>query len=166
MERITDKGTDDRGGDVYGTAYQRRTVKQLKSFNDNSKDLHKKSKEDNDLTIEVNMLSDEIQCLKEERARAKDEVQELTKQLEKANDKIKCLKEELTEVTLWVQRHPRDSEHDNQKVVTRIANIHINLLQGLIRTKFLQDAAAKCRKLKEGLPEENVEEVKKKLQSG
>ena len=95
-----------------------------------------------------------------------DEVQELTKQLEKANDKIKCLKEELTEVTLWVQHHPRDSEHDNQKVVTRIANHHINLLQGLIRTKFLQDAAAKCRKLKEGLPEENVEEVKKMLQSG
>ena len=118
------------------------------------------------MTIEVNMLSDEIQCLKEERARAKDEVQELTKQLEKANDKIKCLKEELTEVTLWVQRHPRDSEHDNQKVVTRIANTHINLLQGLIRNKFLQDAAAKCRKLKESLPEENVEEVKKMLQSG
>ena len=103
-----------------------------------------------------------------------DEVQELTKQLEKANDKIKCLKEELTEVTLWVQRHPRDSEHDNQKVVTRIANTHINLLQGLIRTKFLQDASAKCRELKENweTPQEeedkkaNVEEVKKMLQSG
>ena len=90
------------------------------------------------MTIEVNMLSDEIQCLKEERARAKDEVQELTKQLEKANDKIKCLKEELTEVTLWVQRHPRDSEHDNQKVVTCITNMHIGFLQGLIRTKFLK----------------------------
>ena len=47
-------------------------------------------KEDNDLTIEVNMLSDEIQRLKEERARAKGEVQALTKQLEKANDKINC----------------------------------------------------------------------------
>ena len=118
------------------------------------------------MTIEVNMLSNEIQCLKEERARATDEVQELTKQLEKANAKIKCLKEELTEVTLWVQRHSRDSEHDNQKAVARIANVHINLLQGLIRNKFLQDATAKCRKLKESLPEENVEEVKKKLQSG
>ena len=73
-----------------------------------------------------------------------------------------------------MQRHPREADHDSQKEVTRIANIHINLLQGLIRTKFLQDASAKCRELKENweAPQEeadkkaNVEEVKKMLQSG
>ena len=78
-------------------------------------------------------------------------------------------------MTLWVQRHPRDSEHNNQKEVDRIANIHINLLQGLIRTKFWNDADAKCCELKKNweAPQEEadtkantVEEVKKMLQSG
>lgn len=113
------------------------------------------------LMSEVNKSSNEIQCLKEKGAQAQDEVEESTKRLEKANGEIKRLKEELQQATLWVQRHPRESEHDNQKEVTRIANHHINLLQGLIRTKFLKDAAAKCYELKEkGTDKKDAEEAK------
>lgn len=52
--------------------------------------------------------------------------------------------------TRWTQSEIRDDLYLNeiQREQTRIGNIHINFIQGLIRTKFLADASAKCRALK------------------
>ena len=54
-------------------------------------------------------------------------------------------------IVSWTQQETRDDLHLNgiEKERTYIANVHINLLQGLIRTKFLADAAVKYKELKE-----------------
>jgi predicted nuclease with TOPRIM domain len=118
-----------------------------------TKDAEQKAQE---LQIEVERLQVELAQVAQERSSGQD----LQYQLDDANKKIGDLNERLEQATLWVQHHPREDANDTDKEVTRMANYHICLLQGLVRRRFLADAAAKCKQLTEGEDMADVEEIK------